>query len=678
MFRTDQNLISTVVTSPIHANIWSNRGIQFLSCTFENTTPISETNLSRGRGIVANNSNFTVDGPLSTVPSQFNQLHTGINTIASNSGLNYRVERTQFNNNLRGINSEGEMRPIISRNNFVVYNTVGFQNPLSETYGVHLRGCNGYQVNKNHFTSTTPAEKDVQVFGCIIDNSGPFPNVVEENIFVGLHTGGVSRRQNAAYFGQKPGGLRWLCNTFNNDRVNDLWVQSGANINPIQAILAGANIHTAGNRFYTINNPDIHIRMESNVPAIWYFHHNLDPNPLSATSNVNSSTLFSDKICGRVVIPTNQHPAFNLSDTLFGMRNELYEEVNALNQTIDYGNMDSLMLEIMDYYLTPQQKRSLLTQQSITISSDVLIRYMTTNPNHQDLYQVLVYNSPLKDVVIAYMMENTSLPSGMKQQILLLQEGVSTYESKQQIIQDILVNIDFLEQTLLETLLADTTVLNPYEQFLQVYEQTPLRSYSVQENLFNLYLATHNQQKADSMNTLLKALLDDPNYAYLNDLAVMSLQTDYAVLLQDSSIVEMLEIIADQHDYRDAMRAQALLSGYLGYEFEPIAVMGPKNKLVPKYTYDGSALETVSVFPNPAQDHFFIVFPDGYRDENADVRETREVKVYNLSGVEQLSREMNANDYVLEIKTENLAKGMYLVVISANGKEISTQKVAVR
>ena len=80
-----------------------------------------------------------------------------------------------------------------------------------------------------------------------------------------------------------------------------------------------------------------------------------------------------------------------------------------------------------------------------------------------------------------------------------------------------------------------------------------------------------------------------------------------------------------------------------------------------------------SIFPNPAQDHVFIVF-----DENADVSQTREVKVYDLSGVLQFTREMKTNDYVLEIKTENMAKGMYLVVISAEGKEISTQKVAVR
>lgn len=233
--------------------------------------------------------------------------------------------------------------------------------------------------------------------------------------------------------------------------------------------------------------------------------------------------------------------------------------------------------------------------------------------------------------------------------------------------------MSILENKLFEYALTDSTNQNPFEQLIFMYEESPEMNLEVMENLFNLYLITQNANKADSINGILKAIVDDPNYAYMNDLAVASLQTDYYTLLQDSSVVLMLEEIAELHDYRDASRAQALLSGYLGYEFEPIAMMGSKNMIYPKYTYDGSVLETVSIFPNPAQDHFFIVF-----DEKADVSQTREVKVYDLSGLLQFTREMKANDYVLEIKTENMAKGMYLVLISENGKEISTQKVAVR
>ncbi len=76
---------------------------------------------------------------------------------------------------------------------------------------------------------------------------------------------------------------------------------------------------------------------------------------------------------------------------------------------------------------------------------------------------------------------------------------------------------------------------------------------------------------------------------------------------------------------------------------------------------------------NPASDHFFIVF-----DENADVSQKHEARVYDLAGNLQFTRSFDDNAYVLEINTENMTQGMYIVVISENGTDIGTYKVAVR
>jgi hypothetical protein len=426
--------------------------------------------------------------------------------------------------------------------------------------------------------------------------------------------------------------------------------------------------NSAGNSFNTINNPDFHINMESNVPPIWYIHHQQEGTPQAYSGNV-------------YLVPANQVPAcvgfrhdeWDDEEDVRSLRLEMVQEKQTIENMIDFGNTDSLILEILEDYLTDEQKRDLLRQEGISISDDVMIKYMESNPSHQHLYQVLVYNSPLTDKVVHQMMQETDLPNGMKQQILLLQVGISEYDAKQQVAQEYELNIRFLENKYFEAAMTDSTLVHPFDEIIAMYEESPVMTLDVMESLFNLYLVTQNQQKSDSINVILKGIVNDPNYSYMNDLAVASLQTDYYTLLQDTTVVLMLENIAELHDYRDAGRAQALLSGYLGYEFEPIAVMGPRNMLIPKYTYDGSVLETVSIFPNPAQDHFFIVF-----DENADVSQNREVKVYDLSGVLQFTSEMKANDYVLEVKTENMAKGMYLVTISAEGKEISTQKVAVR
>jgi hypothetical protein len=79
------------------------------------------------------------------------------------------------------------------------------------------------------------------------------------------------------------------------------------------------------------------------------------------------------------------------------------------------------------------------------------------------------------------------------------------------------------------------------------------------------------------------------------------------------------------------------------------------------------------IFPNPTTDNFFIVF-----DENADVSTNREARVYDLAGNLQFTRSFDDNAYVLEINTENMSKGMYIVVISANGVDVGTYKVTVR
>jgi hypothetical protein len=672
-FLTDNNLKSNIVTNPVHINMWNNRGVIVQSCTFENETPIVEGESTRGVGIQAVNSNFAAWTWDIQNPTKFNNLEYGIRTFSNNNALNYVVFHSQFKNNLYGIYSQGERNPIIRNNTFDVYNFEHFDTPLQETYGVYLEACNRYQVNNNLFKPNTQLTKDVHVFGCVVDNSGPFTNEISQNNFQGLHTGGVTRRQNASISGQKRIGLQWLCNSFTNDSKSDVWVQSGANLNQIQGTViqslgGGVQLQTAGNIFNTQSAPLINWRMENDVPPIWYLHYQQFA-PMSVTNNVSIAHTGETRVCGRIINLPPHQPEEDGRVT----RLSLYDDKRSVDEQIDFGDTDSLILEVLGEYLTPEQKRDLLKQQSISISDEVLIKYMESNPAHQHLYQVLVYNSPITDKAMYHMMEHTDLPNGMKQQIVLLQTGLSDYEAKSQISQEYELDIRYLENKLFEYALSDSTNQHPFEQLIFMYEESPEMNLEVMENLFNLYLISENVTKADSINTILKGTVNDPNYAYMNDLAVASLQMDYYTLLQDSNIVLTLESIAELYDYRDAARAQALLSGYLGYEFEPLTAMGAKTMVYPKYTYDGSVLETISVFPNPAQDHFFIVF-----DENADVTQIREVKVFDLSGVLQFTREMKANDYVLEIKTENMAKGMYLVTISAEGKEISTQKVAVR
>ena len=659
--------------------IRENRGIQVRACQFENETQISELELNRGIGIKSLKSNFQVG----TFPNQpqtlFKTLHTGIQTQGNNGSLTYGIYNALFENNLFGINSLAEKRNVIRGNKFIVFNTDVFSNPLVETYGVQLQGCTDYAVSQNYFTISTPPSREVPVIGCIVDNSGPYANVIYDNDFDGLHTGGLTRRQNAIPPGSKGFGLQWRCNDFFNQEEYDLHIEPSGSLNLIQGQISVvnnvANILSAGNTFQT--DPNYHIRNDGIIYTptqnasgypLYYVPFPGQGTPTEITSNVSVYAFNGANNC-----PGQSSFLDNGSITDFqSVRQALVDERDALLATIDYGSTDSVVLEILDPYLSPIQKRELLTQENMTISDEVLIRYINSDPIHADLFYVLTFNSPLSDVVLQEMMAVSTLPLGMQQQILLLAQGFTESDIKMSVIQDYTLKINAVERDYLSYVLADSTNLAPFNELIEVYENEVEHNFNVLDNLFNLYVADGNVAKADSVNTLVKALVNDNSYAFLNDLAVASMSTDMFTLLADSSTVLTLEIIADQHDYRDGMRAQSILSGYLGYEFDAI-FKGNKNMQAGRNLTLPSSSNDVVLFPNPAEDYFFVV-----RNENGQIDAPRMVNVYNLSGILIQSIAFAPNNLTLEVSTKDWDHGFYLIEVIENGVNISTKRVLVK
>lgn len=655
--------------------LWNNRGIAFVGCRFENMSAVVNETDFRGVGIASINSNFIVISSLfsPSVPCLFKNMDYGIYTNAFNSGLNYFVLGARFENNIGGVFSRGEVRPILRGNNFFVKNTQNFATPI-ETYGVYMEGCNRYIIEQNYFTPFQPLTANVSVFGCVIDNSGPFPNTVGfGNHFEALHSGGVTRNVNAR-LDKKREGLKWLCNEFTNNRENDLWVQTGGTINEIQGnILLGifpnpATYGSAGNIFNTLNPPQSHFQMDSPIQNVTYMHH-YNGEPLMYSNNISLQLTNETVVCGYDV----DFPAFTDND-LLDMRAAFEIQKNELNYLSDYGDSNTVILQIMGNYLTPEQRRDLLRQQNSTFSDEVLIRYIQTNPSNQHLYEVLLYNSPLTDKVIHYMMEYSTLPSGMKQQILLIQNGMSEYEIRMQIAQKYDMNMNLIENTIIEKHMLDSLNVNDMQSIIAMYESSPRKDFTDQEILFGLYVDVNDFTKADSINTILKTINTDSEYAFLNDLSLLSLSDDlFEQLLSDSTLVQQLELLTEHENEVYAIRAKAILSGYLGYFFPYVPFAGDRSGRIPKYTYDGTPIEIITIFPNPTTDNFFIVF-----DENADVSLQREARIYDLAGNLQFTRSFDDNAYVLEINSENMTQGMYIVVISANGVDVGTYKVAVR
>lgn len=81
-----------------------------------------------------------------------------------------------------------------------------------------------------------------------------------------------------------------------------------------------------------------------------------------------------------------------------------------------------------------------------------------------------------------------------------------------------------------------------------------------------------------------------------------------------------------------------------------------------------SAVHTISVFPNPANTSIKI-------QTDFEQGKTAEIKIYNMLGKEMFSKQINANDELIDIS--NLPNGVYLIKSQAEDK-ISTQKFIVQ
>jgi len=79
-------------------------------------------------------------------------------------------------------------------------------------------------------------------------------------------------------------------------------------------------------------------------------------------------------------------------------------------------------------------------------------------------------------------------------------------------------------------------------------------------------------------------------------------------------------------------------------------------------TIDNSATESVKIFPMPAISYFNIQL------ENSNINN---YKLINAAGQVIENKLLNGNSTTVEVKTTNLAKGMYFIVINTNSTPIS-------
>lgn len=690
-----------------HLGVFGVNNINVRGCTFINETPTLFPSSQQGIGIASMNSRFFVDefctvSPCSNpIRSTFENLSTGV--VAGNflSTLTYTIDRSDFINNHTGIYTSAVNNQIIQRNTFEVYKSVA-PNYTFATIGVHLLNCTGYRVQENDFEEYNDLSASGQgnTIGILVDNSGTSDNQIYKNSFRNLRVGGQSQRINSELY--NPGtaypndiGLRWKCNTFSQDMYEaDLSVTSGRIAYQQGYCLPvgypNAEVMPAGNKFsHSANNPTNDFWMEQGVLPLNYAHHaDLSTTPIDYTTSLltpqhcspsgdvffNETTSCPSRIRagGIIVILADINLAAGM----------LQDNITYKEGLIDGGDTEYLLSQIANTSLSNETKMNLLLDASPYLTDDVLIAYLNSTPPDNNVDKVISANSPVTDNVWA-VVDGMDLPSGIKDQLEDLQTGgmpaisvllnERNYEKNER---NLLIN------ELISTYLLDTTLVGNLDS-VEVIINQERDGIELNKRMTELYLAKGDYVNAQNM---LNAYVTE--YGYDNYCKLLTYVLDYHttndlinLVVSDTNEREAMESIADdESDLESCTQAQSLLETAFNRLYPRLVESLNKGKgmMMPQddEEYETQAMEkydAVRIFPNPAQGEFFVVIDMASENLN-----NVDVALYTLTG--QKVKHVTSNDklQLIPVDVNNLSEGMYLVIVTVDGAELSRKKVSVK
>ncbi len=438
--------------------------LSFNNCKFNNLMTTSQFTTIRGNGIYALNSRFTVFGDGGQPrPSHIEGFYYGIYAI-SGFPTSFKVEYTDFINNLRGIYlSQGYSVPIIHRNHFLTHSTDMFNPPSSAIY---LDGCTGYSVQENsiegHYSATTGNTYET---GIVINNSGAASNEIYNNTFKNIQNGITAQDDNR--------GLVCKCNDYTGVKTDQSVLITGGSSNSIGiALYQGDGLSVsgpAGNTFSmrTSGKGDIY---NQGVKFNYYHHRNIGQYRLKPEyyekvdlipfnfENYTKQAACPSKLGGGGGINQQQ-----IKDELASSGIMIDLKQDSLAALIDGGNTQETTEDVV--YSSPQEALDLrddLLAKSPYLSDTVMQsvaanEYVLPNVMVRD---ILVANpqSATSDPVLDELDERADpMPDEMYNQILDGEFIVSPKETKEAELASLKLSRETNYNTLVSYYIADTT-----------------------------------------------------------------------------------------------------------------------------------------------------------------------------------------------------------------------------
>ncbi len=227
---------------------------------------------------------------------------------------------------------------------------------------------------------------------------------------------------------------------------------------------------------------------------------------------------------------------------------------------------------------------------------------------------------------------------------------------------------------LIRVLLNDTTNVN--EDTVEVVLANSTRIIDSKQRLASLYVKREKYNEATSLITELRTM----DYSMYNDFCVdlesrmvlnQSLEKNF-VLESDQSLTIRVETLAAKNDNsRDCFHSKMLLKQVFNTQYNELIPVYQNSTNMMAHTIENSEIEltSISVHPNPSKD---IITIELFNNDE----ELSKIQVYNLTGKEMKSLELNGKKYQVDLT--GLSQGTYLLHIELSNGEFKNEKLIIQ
>lgn len=661
-------------------------GIKFNHCTFEvtanNATILNLTN----RGIVSNNSSFSVFNN-----SVFTNLHTGIDAMINGGTKTFTVTKTTFNKNQTGIQTTSINHFRVTDCTFNIGND-SFTN-TNDRVGLNNHYGSGFTIQANHFTNPTSTSNNT--IGIITNNTGAAQNMIRGNAFSNLHTGNLADGQNrmiSPLFG-KTIGLQYWCNTNYNNIDNDFEVDANSCSVCGIRLNQGSTIHPANNTFSATANSNFN----NNATGINYYWQ--IPNQPTTTNGVTALQSNSNWSCSpfpALTLDGHFNPSdYNSNSTNFhNAETDFLNLLYTYNTLIDGGNTNALLNEIENSWSqSAQTMRDELMAESPYLSEDVLrgaaltgtmpqamlLTVLLANPDATRSEDFLEYlqeeiPNPLPEYMIELIVDSWS-DQTPRTALENMMADASTImgEASDHIISNLYYDETLDEDSITE---SDTANIITMENYWLQRTQTTTSQYEwieneMQQNNFTIAEAAL-QNISTNFNLSEEEAQELTDYTWYYNFRKTLKQNNEDLSNLDSMQQQTLTSFATSNDNRATQLSKNALCFYYGW-CEDTNTNGNRNT---SHHYHGSnktnyMQQQVCVYPNPTSDGATFI----YQLPNQSKEIT--LNIYNNTGTEIFSTPLSSNTGTYFLNTASMNNGFYFYQIATNNEIISHGKLTI-